>query len=95
MQNVTPSVVFVYLLIGLALVSWCLGVLFFVRAVRAAEPGTPWTVRAQPLYLLVKPDAFTAEARQHWRHYFVCMAVFAGCIGIMFLIERLPMPPIR
>jgi hypothetical protein len=82
----TPSAL-AYSLTVAAGVAWLVGVVFFFRAARSAKAGTPWKVRAQPFYLLTKPDVWTVEGRQYWKVYFLSMAVFAACIGIMFLVD--------
>ena len=85
----TPYALLFYVLTATAVLAWFVGVFFYFRAVRGATPGTPWRIRAQPLYLLVTPEVWPPEAHRHWRAHFACMAVFVLCIATIFLVDRL------
>jgi len=85
----TAALFVFYILCAVALAAWCTGVVYYFRAARAAQAGTPWSVRAQPLYLLTKPEVWTPDGRRYWKMYFACMVVFVASMAGMFLADRL------
>jgi hypothetical protein len=84
-----PFMLLFYALSGLSVAAWTVAVWFYFRAARSAKPGTPWRIRGQPLYLILKPEVWSPESRHYWRQYLLWLVAFAACIGLMFALHAL------
>jgi len=83
MPSITPGQVAAVLLCLVGVAGWVWAVVAQFRAAGSARPEFPWTVRVNPLRMLVNPEAQTQHSRLWWRRYVFGVATFLASILVV------------